>query len=160
MHRDTLARRIVRWLALGIVPALGAGTRLHAQRIERDSAEVPVAARALPRGTVLQPADMVTSVRLVRRGGAGSLGPQAGWVTRRVIRAGEILAAPAVVPPPTIALGERVDFIVMRGGIQISLPATAAFAATLGDTVAVRLRSHIRATGIVAGPARVIALNP
>jgi len=160
MNGHTLARRVVRWLALGIVPALGAGSRLHAQRIERDSTEVRVATRTLRRGAVLQSTDMATTVRLVRRGNTDRQVPQAGWVTRRVIRAGEILAAPAVTPPPTIALGASVDFIVMRGGIQISLPATAAFSATLGDTIAVRLDSQRRATGIVAGPARVIALNP
>lgn len=160
MNGRTLARRVVRWLALGIVPALGAGSRLHAQRIERDSAEVRVATRTLPRGAALQQTDMATAVRLVRRGSAEGRVPQVGWITRRVIRAGEVLAAPAVTPPPTIALGASVDFIVTRGGIQISLPATAAFSATLGDTVAVRLGSQRRATGIVAGPARVIALNP
>ena len=88
-----------------------------------------------------------------------SLTPAPGWVTHRVIRVGEAIAPPAVTPPPTIALGQSVDFVVSHGGVEISLRATAMYSATVGDTVAVRLATHQRATGIVAGPSRIVALD-
>ncbi|MEP7347464.1 MAG: flagellar basal body P-ring formation chaperone FlgA [Gemmatimonadaceae bacterium] len=158
--RWNFVRPILRWLALGSVPALGASARVHAQAVAPDSSMVLVASRLLQRGAVLQPSDLTQEMRLTRKGMIPSVAPAAGWVTRRVIRAGEVLTAPAVTPPPMIAIGQNVDFVVARGGMELSLPATAMFSATLGDTVAVRLVSQRRTTGIVVGPARVVALDP
>ncbi len=157
--RPSLWRRMVRWLALGMVPALVASAPVYAQRAAYDSTVVPVASRTLARGAVLEPSDITQDVRLIRRSLATPTSVT-GWVTRRVVRAGEILMAPAITPPPTITIGQHVDFVVSRGGLELSLPATAMFSATLGDTVAVRLDTQRRATGIVAGPARVVALDP
>jgi flagella basal body P-ring formation protein FlgA len=158
--RPTLLRQVIRWLAVGIVPALGAGARVHAQNVAGDSTMVLVASRTLPRGVVLRPADLTLEMRVVRHSTIAARTPAAGWITRRVIRVGEVIAAPAVMPAPTIAVGQDVRFVVSRGGVELSLPATAMFSATLGDTVAVRLATQRRATGIVAGPARVVALDP
>lgn len=153
-------RTVVCWLGLGMVPTLGLSARLRAQTVPHDSAQVLVATRTLPRGTVLHAADLTPETRVLRRSATTSATPGPGWLTRRVIRAGEVVAAPAVTPPPTIALGQNVDFVVVHGGVELSLPATAIFSAALGDTVAVRLATQRRATGIVAGPARVVALDP
>lgn len=149
------------WLAFGALPAwLVAGPRAGAQVAGNDSVPVVVASRTLPRGTVLQPTDILPGRRARPARPATSPAPEPGWITRRVIRAGEVLDAPAVAPRPTIAAGDRVQFVVTRNTMELSLPAVAMFSAMRGDTIAVRLATRRRATGIVAGPARVVAPTP
>lgn len=150
-------RRLVRWLLIGTGPAgLLAGTRAQAQQ---DTVAVYVAARSLPRGATLTARDIAPVPRTTRRPSVQATRPEPGWITRRVIHAGEVLASPAVIPPPTIPAGSNVRFVVTRGGIELAVPAVALTAASAGEPISVRLTTppQRRATGIVAGPARVIA---
>ncbi|MFN8571747.1 MAG: flagellar basal body P-ring formation chaperone FlgA [Gemmatimonadaceae bacterium] len=154
-------RRVVRWLVVGSLPmGLLAGTRAQAQQ---DTLPVLVATRPLPRGTVLTESDMTLSTHPLgeRRGSgrANELRPEPGWITRRVIRAGEVLASPAVTPAPTIASGAAVHYVVRRGDLELAVPAVAVTSASDGQPITVRFTTppQRRATGIVAGPARVVA---
>ncbi|MFN8582726.1 MAG: flagellar basal body P-ring formation chaperone FlgA [Gemmatimonadaceae bacterium] len=155
--RPSWLRRVIRWIVIGAVPAGALATgRAQAQQ---DSTSVLVAARALPRGAVLRSSDMTLARRPVHGARGTDSRPEPGWITRRVIRAGEELAAPAVTPAPTIAVGATVRYVVTRGALELALPAVALTAASTGQTIAVRLSTPParRATGIVAGPLRVIA---
>ncbi len=144
-------------LASGLTLSAG-GAPLPGQQADSDTVTVFVASRTLPRGIALQESDMVRDVRVIRRG-APRAPAHVGWVTRRVVRAGEVLAGPAVVPPPAIVPGQPVQFVLERGGVTISVPGTAAVTASIGDTVVVRLGALRRATGIVTGPTTVMALS-
>jgi flagella basal body P-ring formation protein FlgA len=82
-----------------------------------------------------------------------------GWVTRRVIQAGEVLRAPAVAPRPLVAAGQQVRFTVQHDGLALTLDGTAPVAGALGDTIPVRLGARRRLRGIVTGPAHVTAFD-
>ena len=118
---------------------------------------VPVAARALPRGATVMPADyqvVATIVRLALRTAAAA---ESGWVTRRPVAAGEPLIEPAVGPPALVTAGQAVTFVVEREGIRLSIRGTAATAGALGDRVWVRMESARRLRGVVTAPATVRA---
>jgi flagella basal body P-ring formation protein FlgA len=118
---------------------------------------VPVAARALPRGATVMPADyqvVATIVRLALRTAAAA---ESGWVTRRPVAAGEPLIEPAVGPPALVTAGQAVTFVVEREGIRLSIRGTAAIAGALGDRVWVRMDSGRRLRGVVTAPATIRA---
>jgi flagellar basal body P-ring formation protein FlgA len=108
----------------------------------------PVAARELPRGAVIRPGDV---------DGANASEAQAvlGWVTRRVVRAGEPLRAPAVAPPALVASGETVQLIWSAPGMELRMRGRAMGSAALGETVGVRLDVRRRFEGVVVGPGLV-----
>ena len=161
--------RIARWFVFLAVQALAAivsgRSRLYAQAdvpASRDAADVPVpiATRRLPRGTVLTERDM-TVARVAHRSAAvsGPINVAAGWITRRVVQAGEALRAPAIGPAPLVRAGQTVEFIYMQDGLRLSLHGVAVVSAALGDVVDVRLGVKRRVTGIVSGPARITAIE-
>jgi flagellar basal body P-ring formation protein FlgA len=115
-------------------------------------AQVPVAARDLPRGATLTPADI-----LLREGTGGDAAEAvtAGWVTRRMIRAGEALRAPAVGRPDAVRSGEEVTVRLRQGTVQLTLRGVAAAGAGIGETVWVRIGTGWRLEGVVAGPGEV-----
>lgn len=123
-----------------------------------------VAARRIPRGTVLRAADMTIArvpARVGARGGvhADTTPVIPGWIARRVIQRGEVLRAPAVAPAPLVAAGQAVQFTYQQDGLELTLDGVAPVAGSLGDTIPVRLGARRRVTGVVAGPARVIATD-
>ncbi len=123
-----------------------------------------VAARRIPRGTVLRDADMTIArvpARVDARGGvhADTTPVIPGWIARRVIQRGEVLRAPAVAPAPLVAAGQAVQFTYQQDGLELTLDGVAPVAGSLGDTIPVRLGARRRVTGVVAGPARVIATD-
>ena len=161
--------RIARWFVFLAVQALAAivsgRSRLYAQTdvpASRATADVavPVATRRLPRGTVLTERD-ITVARVAHLGTAvsGPTNVAAGWITRRVVHAGEALRAPAVGPAPLVRAGQTVEFIYMQDGLRLTLHGVAVVSAALGDVVDVRLGAKRRVTGIVAGPARITATD-
>ncbi|MEO7085031.1 MAG: flagellar basal body P-ring formation chaperone FlgA [Gemmatimonadaceae bacterium] len=117
-------------------------------------AHIAVAARALPRGTVISTNDIVYKDSTVRAAGDSSR-VVAGWVTRRLIAAGEPLRAPAVEPPNIVAANQSVDVEWKDQNIELTLRGTASRAGALGDRVSVRTESGRRVEGIVVGPGRV-----
>lgn len=124
-----------------------------------DSVEVAVAARALARGATLGASDIAwrcvaVDGRFARRQTA--VAP--GWLVRRIMRAGEVLRTPAVAPSPLVAAGQTVTFTVQEDGLALTLDGIAPIAGSLGDTIPVRLGARRRVTGVVAGPAHVVAI--
>lgn len=129
-------------------------------RENRAAALVRVAARQLPRGTVLTDRDMVVAPDSPSATVALDGTPvSAGWVTRRMVRAGEALRAPAVAPAPLFSANRPVRFVVKRDGIQMSIDGVALIAASLGDTIPVRLGAKRRMMGVVSGLDEVVALD-
>ena len=117
------------------------GASLHAQ-----GPAAPVAARDLPRGVELTAADL---------SGDTTAASMVGWVTRRVIRAGEQLKEPAVEPPQLVRAGSEVVVRAEYGGVVVTRPGTALASGSLGDRVRVRLDVQHTITGIVASRATV-----
>lgn len=159
-----------RWFLLLVVQlaaAMASGRlQLSAQEGEpvpcgTDSVEVAVAARALTRGATLTAGDIArrcvaASGRFARR----QTPVVPGWLVRRVMRAGEVLRTPAVAPAPLIAAGQAVQYSIQQDGLALTLSGVAPVAGSLGDTIPVRLGARRRVTGVVAGPALVVALAP
>jgi flagella basal body P-ring formation protein FlgA len=109
----------------------------------------PRAARDLGRGHVLAASDM-------RADTVVPPGPQLiGWITRRVIRAGEPLRAPAVAPPPLVRAGAPVTVQFVTAGVTVAREGTALMTGAFGDHVHIRLDEHRSLNGVVAGPSTV-----
>lgn len=119
---------------------------------------VPVAARPIPRGTVLTDADIRMERRVAWDDEEG--GPEAvdGYVAQRSIDPGERLAEPGVRPPYLVRGGQAVQAVLSHSGILMTLRGEALSAARLGDHVRVKLPSGVRMEGTVVGPGQV-ALN-
>lgn len=170
-----MSSRLARWLRRFLLvapPSLAAGSAARAAaqaparravasaRADTATTEVlvPIATRRLPRGTVLAEGDM-TVARVALHGPKASVGrlAQIGWVTRRVVLAGELLREPAVAPAPLVGAGQSVQFVFESDGIELTLEGVAMNAASLGGDVTVRLDPHRRAVGTVTGPGRVVS---
>jgi flagella basal body P-ring formation protein FlgA len=109
----------------------------------------PRAARDLERGRVLSSGDIATE----------STDPRAlqlvGWVTRRTIRMGQALRAPALAPPQLVRAGETVTVRLVAAGITVAREGTAMMAGAFGDRVRIRFDAHRSLTGVVAGRSTV-----
>ena len=115
---------------------------------------VPVAARSLARGTVIATTDIIYKDSAVRAAGDSSrVAP--GWVTRRMIAAGEVLRAPAVEPPNVVLANQSVDVEWKEENIALTLRGIVTRNAGVGDRVTVRTESGRRFEGIVVAPGRV-----
>lgn len=120
---------------------------------------VLVARHDLARGVVLTAADMDTVVTPhTPHAARHTLVALEGWLTRRVIRAGEPLLAPAVEAPPLIARGARVTVVWETAGLRLTRDGTAVGAAHRGDRIVVRVDGARRLTGIAtdAGTVTVV----
>nr|PZN89902.1 MAG: flagella basal body P-ring formation protein FlgA [bacterium] len=108
-----------------------------------------VAARRLERGVALTEADVAHTVT-VHWGAPPREGAPvgAGWVTRRVIAAGEALRPPAVAPPVLVNAGEPVQVVARRGNVELTLRARAANSAAAGERVTVRTEAGRRLQGV------------
>lgn len=82
-----------------------------------------------------------------------------GWVTKRVIAAGEPLRAPAVSPPELVKSGQTVDVVWKQGGIELRARGQASRSGAMGERVSVRIQPNRRLEGVVVGPG-MISLNP
>ncbi|HLV26685.1 MAG TPA: flagellar basal body P-ring formation chaperone FlgA [Gemmatimonadales bacterium] len=122
-------------------------------------AGVLVASRELPRGHVLEASDIAYAESRSRERAAevtaGQL-PEPGWITRRVVREGEILRVPTVVPPSLVARGDTVRVHWRVSGIEISRPGIALGEAALGELVQVRLGALQRVSAVATGPSTVL----
>jgi flagella basal body P-ring formation protein FlgA len=79
----------------------------------------------------------------------------AGWVTRRVIAAGEVLRAPAVEPPTVVTANQPVSVEWIDQNIRLTLRGIATRNASIGTRVSVRMESGRRIDGTVVGTGRV-----
>ena len=154
-------------LALLLPAAMVSGRPLHGQEhAAATGVEVraPVATRRLARGTVLQASDFTIAPVTARLDARGNVRPDTdavapGWIVRRVIQPGEVLRSPAVAPAPLVAAGQAVRFTYQQDGLALTLDGVAPVAGALGDTIPVRLGARRRVTGVVAGPAHVVATD-
>ena len=134
---------------VGLLVLVALPGRLSAQ----DGGKVPVAARALPRGAVLEEKDIAYQPATSPTGAAAGTRPQAeaGWVTKRVIAAGEPLREPAVAPPALIKSGDVVQVVWTDGKMEVRITGRAMNAATAGGRVTVRVDTERRFEGIAIG---------
>ena len=139
MMLANLMRRLLKGLLLGA----SAGLKLWAQA----PATMPTATRDLPRGTIIAAADIrADSVDITRL---------TGWETRRMVKEGEALKAPAVAAPTLVAANAPVTLEVTVSGVRITRAATALARGTMGERIPVRLDAQRTVTAIVSGPATV-----
>lgn len=116
---------------------------------------VMVASRPLEAGRPLASGDLREEVRV--HWGAPSaesaVVPADGWVVRRPIRAGDVVAPPAVVAPPLVLAGQPVRLEWRREGVEVSVVGIALNSARRGETVRARLEERpARLVGTVTAP--------
>jgi flagella basal body P-ring formation protein FlgA len=117
------------------------------------------AARDLPRDHTLSTVDMHFEQAAVWGAPRGVAGPEPGWTTRRVIRAGQPLVGPSVSPPLLVEIGSAVEVEVRRGAVLLRVTGESRTAGSLGDDVQVRLPSGRLVWGTVqTGP--VVEIRP
>jgi flagella basal body P-ring formation protein FlgA len=128
-----------------------------ATRAAEPKQHLPVATRAIPRGTVLTADDFEmrdTTVRLI--GAQSDTGTVAvGWVTRRLINAGEILRSPAVEPPTVVNANSPVLIEWSDGNVSLTVHGIAARNGALGERIPVRTDLGKRFDATVVAPGRV-----
>ena len=148
-----------KWWFLAVLVLLGLPGRSWAQ----DEGAVPVAARALPRGAVLEEKDIAYRPAGSLPGAPASAaraGVAAGWVTKRVIAEGEPLREPAVSPPALIKSGDVVQLTWTDGRIGLKLMGRAMNAATAGGRVTVRVDTERRFEGVAIAAGQVRMDSP
>ncbi|MDQ6827898.1 MAG: flagellar basal body P-ring formation chaperone FlgA, partial [Gemmatimonadota bacterium] len=122
---------------------------------------VAVAAHALARDSELV-ADDIAWKMIVRWGPpreSKPAAPMAGWVTRRIIAAGEPLAEPAVAPAWAVKSGQEVSVVVRRGAMELRVHGIAQGSASVGQKVTVRLDVRRRVAGVVTAGGEVEVQN-
>jgi flagella basal body P-ring formation protein FlgA len=113
---------------------------------------VALAARDLPRGITLEASDFVMP--------AGStveaVGPL-GWVTKRIVKQGDPLRAPAVAPAEVIRSGDTVQLVWSDGAIQMRITGKAMNSAAVGEPVNVRVdtKRRFEGTALATGEVRL-----
>ena len=117
---------------------------------------VPVATHQIARGATLTADDIELRDSTMRSGGTIDTSDVApGWVTRRVINAGEILRGPAVEPPNLVTANQSVEVEWADQNIRLTLHGIATRNAPIGTRVTVRMDSGRRVDGTVVGAGRV-----
>lgn len=150
IRRPQYPRLIGTLVALVVLSALSARLA-HAQAATR---HVPVATRALARGTVLSADDFVMRDTTLR-GVADTNHVEAGWVTRRLINAGEVLRTPAVERPAIVSPNQPVQIEWQDRNVRLVLQGVATQRGGLGERVSVRSDTGRRMEATVVAPGRV-----
>lgn len=152
MHRPTTKRLEYPYLVATLVAliALSAGVA-HAQPTTR---RVAVATRTLARGTVITSDDYVLRDTTVR-GYVDTTTVGEGWVTRRIIGAGEILRSPAVERPHAVSANQPVELEWQSSNVRLTIRGVATRSAALGERIPVRTDSGRRVEATVVAPGRV-----
>jgi flagellar basal body P-ring formation protein FlgA len=117
---------------------------------------IPVATHQIARGATLAAGDIELRDSTMHPGAqidTNEVGP--GWVTRRVINAGEMLRAPAVEPPNLVTANQSVAVEWVDQNIRLTLRGTATRNAAIGSRVAVRMENGRRVDGTVVAAGRV-----
>ena len=143
-----------------LVVSLGTFVLLSAHALDAQQAtrRVAVATRAIARGVALGAGDLeyrdsTMSSTLGMSGDTNRVA--AGWVTRRVIAAGEVLRAPAVEPPTAVSANQSVSVEWVDQNIRLTMRGVATRNAPMGSRVSVRMESGRRVETTVVGAGRV-----
>jgi flagella basal body P-ring formation protein FlgA len=116
---------------------------------------VLVAARPLSAGVRIGLADLAMSTRLhwgaPRRSEDPLPGP--GWLVKRPLAVGGLIAPPAVVPPPLVEAGAPIKVQWESGAVSVAVAGVAVNAAALGQPIQVRTSGRSGLVhAIVTGP--------
>lgn len=155
-----LGRGDAGWFVVVFAPADSAALAVRV----RAGVECPVAVatRALAGGATLADGDLREEVR-VHWGAPPAtalVAPAPGWEVRRALRAGDVVAPPAVVAPPLVLAGEPVRLEWQSGAVQVSVVGIALNSARAGETVRARLEERpARLTGTVTAPGTAVLAN-
>ncbi|MDX2185042.1 MAG: flagellar basal body P-ring formation chaperone FlgA [Gemmatimonadaceae bacterium] len=122
---------------------------------ESAAATTPVAARVIPRGRILTDDD-IAEVPATAGERPMARRPVSGWISRRLIAAGEPLREPSVTPPVDLLPGDTVKAVRRSGGVTLALRGTALQSASIGDKVAVRVDAKRRLEGTLTAPRLVV----
>lgn len=120
---------------------------------------VAVATRSLEAGARIDSSDVREEVRVHwgRPPADALVAPASGWEVRRPIRAGEVIAPPAVAAPALVRAGEPVRLEWQSGGVQVSVVGIALNTARAGEPVRARLEERpARLTGTVTAPGTAV----
>lgn len=112
-----------------------------------------IAARRLPKGTVLVDAD-IGYVPGVAWGPPDAVDDvvEPGWVAQRTLARGDRLKTPSVRRALSVTSGSPVEIVWRRGSVALALPGVAAGNGTIGELVLVRSASGQRMRGIIVAP--------
>jgi len=130
----------------------------HAVDAQQTSRRVAVATRTLARGVALGAGDLEyrdSTMSSTLGMSADTNRVAAGWVTRRVISAGEVLRAPAVEPPTAVSANQSVSVEWVDQNIRLTMRGVATRNAPMGSRVSVRMESGRRVETTVVGAGRV-----
>jgi flagella basal body P-ring formation protein FlgA len=145
------------WFVVVFDPAASTAVAVRVRAgVERP---VMVASRSLPAGSRLTDGDLREEMRVHWGVPAAdsALTPGTGWEVRRLLAAGEVIAAPAVAPPPLVFAGQPVRMEWQRGGVEVSVVGIALNNARRGETVRARLEERpARLTGTVVAPGTAV----
>ena len=114
----------------------------------------PRATRVIPRGSVLTADDIMV---------VGDSLPQAlplGWVTRRVVQAGEALRPPAIGRAPVVHTGRSVSLIAGTSTVRIVRSGAALEDGAPGDTIRVRFGGGATVAAVVRDSNTVLPVSP
>lgn len=142
-------------LIAGLAPMVGAQDSTATGRNQR-RVTLAIATRFIPRGEALRDSDIAPRDTVITWRW-GTIAPdttrvQAGWVSRRPIAAGEVLRAPAVMPPPVVTSGAQVAAVWQDGPVRLVLSGVATNTAPLGAPVGVRIDRGRRLDGVAIAP--------
>jgi flagella basal body P-ring formation protein FlgA len=140
-------------LAAALVSLAAAAPRgADAQRPPTQHAAV--AAHDIARGAILT-ADDIVYRDTVMRAPTDTNHVAPGWVTRRMVAAGELLRAPVVTPPIVLQANQQVNIEWADRNITLKLRGVATRSASLGERIIVRTEYGRRIEATVIGPGRV-----
>ncbi len=135
-----------RWIFALLLVASAVAVSTTSLPAQQPVASTPVllAAREIPRGALIEAADI------------DGIGDEAesilGWETKRVIRTGEVLRAPAIAPAQIIRSGETVQLLWRGGELEIRMTGRAMGSAIGGERILVRVDTRRRFEGIAEAP--------
>lgn len=117
---------------------------------------IPVATHSIARGATLTANDIELRDSTLRAGAPADTNEVSpGWVTRRMINAGEVLRSPAVEPPNLVTANQPVDVEWADQNVKLTLRGIATRNAPIGSRVSIRMESGRRVDGTVIGAGRV-----
>lgn len=116
---------------------------------------LPVAAREIARGQMLQDDDITWADRVEWGPPGAELDDPVGMQAQRRIPTGETLVEPTVLPGPWVESRDPVEVLFRKGRVTIALRGTALGDGRPGEQVHVRLEDGRRVQGRAIGPGRV-----